>query len=40
VRYLLWAFLALALLAAFDHMMRVDAARLCASDATAYEGCP
>lgn len=38
-RSLCWALLAIALVAAFDHAMRVDQARLCASDATANEGC-
>ena len=31
--------LAALLVLAFDHMMRVDKAHLCASDTTAYKGC-
>ena len=38
-RSLCWALLAIALVAAFDHAMRADAARLCANDATAYPEC-
>lgn len=36
---LFWAVLALALTLAFDRMMRLDEARLCGNDATAFEGC-
>lgn len=36
---LFWLALALANLAAFDHAMRADEARLCASDLTWTQGC-
>jgi hypothetical protein len=36
---LVWAVLAIALVLAFDRMMRIDQANLCRTDATAYEGC-
>ena len=36
---LLYLVALLALLAAFDGMMRADKGRLCSSDATAYAGC-
>ena len=38
-RSLCWALLAIALVAAFDHAMRVDQARLCSNDATANKEC-
>jgi len=38
-RAVIFAGLAVLLVLAFDHMMRADAAHLCANDATAYEGC-
>lgn len=38
-RLLLWVFTGIALFAAFDYMMTRDKANLCASEATAYEGC-
>lgn len=38
-RALLLSLAALIMVAAFDHAMRADAARLCANDATAYKGC-
>lgn len=31
--------LGIALVAAFDHAMRIDAEGLCSNDATAYDGC-
>ena len=38
-RALILALAALIMVAAFDHAMRADAARLCANDATAYPEC-
>ena len=38
-RALLLSLAALIMVAAFDHAMRADAARLCSNDATAYKGC-
>jgi hypothetical protein len=37
--FALWALLAFALWASFDHAMKVDAARLCSHDDTAYAEC-
>lgn len=38
-RNIAWAVLAVLLVLAFDHMMRADQARLCASDAAMMQGC-
>ena len=38
-RALILSLAAIIMVAAFDHAMRADAARLCANDATAYKGC-
>ncbi len=38
-RAVLLSLAALIMVAAFDHAMRADAARLCANDATAYPEC-
>jgi hypothetical protein len=38
-RNLLWALLGIFAIIAFDRMMRLDAARLCSNDATAYKEC-
>ena len=38
-RALLLSLAALIMVAAFDHAMRADAARLCSNDATAYKEC-
>ena len=38
-RALILSLAALIMVAAFDHAMRADAARLCANDATAYQEC-
>ena len=38
-RLTFWAILSTLLLWSFDRMMELDGARLCSSDATAYEEC-